>query len=100
MGLVDEVKVANSVSMLLTKHASIWLRNLAIDWSTIMYSKLKLKMLKYFHLADHERKACNELHQCIQQNAMSATIYIMAFHCAAQCFANLSPNECLDKVLH
>ena len=43
-GLVDEVKVANFVSMLLTKHASIWLRSQTIDWSTIKYSELKSEM--------------------------------------------------------
>ena len=43
-GLVDEVKVANFVSMLLTKHASIWLCSQTIDWSTIKYSELKSEM--------------------------------------------------------
>ena len=43
-GLVDEVKVANSVSILLTKHASIWLCSQTINWSTIEYSELKSEM--------------------------------------------------------
>ena len=96
---MDEVKVANFVSILLTKHGSIWLRSQTIDWSTIKYSELKSEMKKYFHPADHERKARDELHQCIQQNATSVTGYIMAFRRAAQRVANLSPGERLDKFL-
>ena len=85
--------------MLLTKHASIWLLSQAIDWSTIKYSKLKSEMHSYFRPADHECKACDELHQCIQQNAMSVTGYIMALCHAAQHIANLSPDKHLDKYL-
>ena len=96
---MDEVKVANFVSMLLTKHASIWLRSQTIDWSTIKYSELKSEMYKYFRPADHECKARDELHRCIQQNTMSVTGYITAFRRAAQRVANLSPDECLDKFL-
>ena len=85
--------------MLLTKHASIWLHSQTIDWLTIKYSELKSEMEKNFRPTDHERKACDELHRCIQQNAMSVTGYITAFRRAAQRVANLSPDERLDKFL-
>ena len=65
VGLTDENKAANFVSMLLTKHAAVWLRGQAYDWSTVTYSELKNAMLAYFRPADHERKARYDLHRCV-----------------------------------
>ena len=66
VGLTDENKAANFVSMLLTKHAAVWLRSQAYDWSTVTYAALKNDMLAYFRPADHERKARDELYRCVQ----------------------------------
>ena len=66
VGLTDENKAANFVSMLLTKHAAVWLRSQAYDWSTATCTENKNAMSAYFRPADHERKARDELYRCVQ----------------------------------